>query len=112
MIERIESRIKDLILENVDFLVDGKSLRKGKIKVYNTKQFFIKFQIEAQNELKEFELPYPYRVVQTTNGYIFDYCLSAFCPPTEELYYKLKLLNKENASKIYNTHLHVVKLSA
>lgn len=112
MIEKVEAQIKDLMLHDVDFLIDNKSVKKGKVKVYNIKQFFIKFQIESNGESRDFELPYPYRVDKTDYGYLFDYCLSAFCAPTDVLYYKLKLLNKENASKLYNTHLKVVKLSA
>jgi hypothetical protein len=114
MMEELEHKLKDLILNDVDFTIDGKSIKKGKIKIFNTKQFFIKFKIENDGVVKEWELPYPYRLQKTDNGYLFDYCLSAFCPPTETVFYKMKLMDKKEASKLHDNYLYatVMTLSA
>lgn len=105
--EDLETILKTLILKNVEFSVDGKSIKRGKLKIFNTKQFFIKFKLETDTSVKEWELPYPFSVHKTSEGYIFDYCLSAFCPPTELAYYKMKLMDKSEASKIHDTYLFV-----
>jgi hypothetical protein len=109
---KLEEQLKDIILKNVDFQIDGKSIKRGKIKVYNSKQFFIRFKLENDNKLIEYDLPYPFKVVKNTNGYIFDYCLSAFCPRTEELYWKMLLMNKSESSRLHNNYLHVMTLSS
>jgi len=101
----IEQQLKKCILKNVNFVIDDKSARSGKIKVFNIKQFFIRFKILTGDIEKEYELPYPYKLIETDNGFIFDYCLSAFCPPSNENYYKMLLCDKSNASKIYNNYL-------
>jgi hypothetical protein len=101
----IEQQLKKCILKNVNFVIDNKSIRSGKIKVFNIKQFFIRFKILIDDIEKEYELPYPYKLIETDNGFIFDYCLSAFCPPSNENYYKMLLCDKSNASKIYNNYL-------
>lgn len=111
MIEQLEEKLKDVILQTVEFVVDGKPIKQGKIRVYNTKQFFIKFKLENGDESKDMELPYPYRLEKIGNSYLFDYCLSAFCPPTELVFYKMKLLNKENASKLHDNHLWLVPVT-
>ena len=104
--------MKDVMLKTVDFQIDGKSVKKGRVKVFNTKQFFIRFKLENDNESREYDLPYPFKVTKTTTGYLFDYCLSAFCPRTEDLYWKMLMMNKSEASKLHNNYLRVISLSA
>jgi len=109
---RLEEQLKDIILKNVDFQIDGKSIKRGKIKVYNSKQFFIRFKLENEDKVCEYDLPYPFRVEKKSDGYLFDYSLSAFCPRTEELYWKMLLMNKSEASRLHNNHLRVITLSS
>lgn len=109
---KLENQLKDLMLKNVEFQLDGKIIKRGKIKVFNTKQFFIKFKLENVDEVKDYEVPYPYKVLKTESGYLFDYCLSAFVPRTEEVYWKMKTINKKDASKLHENYLMVVTLSA
>ena len=110
--EKLENDLKALMLKTVDFQLDGKSLRRGKIKIYNTKQFHIKFSVENDGDLKEFELPYPFRITKIPQGYIFNYALSAFIPRTEEIYWKLLCMNKSEASRLHNNFLYVYTLSS
>ena len=109
---RIEEQLKDLILKNIDFQIDGKSIKKGKVKIFNTKQFFIKFKLENNGDIKEYELPYPFKVSKISNGYLFDYSLSAFVPRTEEMYWKMLAMNKSEASRLHNNYLYVLTLSS
>ncbi len=108
----LENQLKNLMLTNVEFVIDGKIIKRGKIKVFNTKQFFLKFKLDHCGDHKEYELPYPYRVDKLSNGFMFDYCLSAFIPKTEESYWKLKTLNHSECSKLFESHLYILKLSA
>ena len=107
---RIENNLKDLMLQSVNFVLDGKVIKSGKIKIYNTKHFFIRFKLDTDNGIKEFELPYPYKLNKTTTGYMFDYCLSAFIPETEEVFWKMKVINKEKPSKLHEKHLFISKI--
>lgn len=109
---KLENQLKNLILEDVEFKIDGKTIKRGKVMVYNTKQFFIKFKLETQGLVRDYEVPYPYKIIKTQNGYIFDYCLSAFIPRTEEVYWKIKTINKKDASKLHENYLFVVALSS
>lgn len=107
MMDRVENELKPFILKNVTFKIDNKILKSGKIQVFNTKQFFIKFKILNNGSEKEYELPYPYRIEKKKDGLLFDYCLSAFCPFKDEMYYKLLLCDKSNASKLHNRYLTI-----
>jgi hypothetical protein len=106
--DKLEHKLKSLILKNVDFTLDGKLIKRGKIKLFNTKQFFIRFKLDFDGETKDWELPYPFKLEDTNDGFIFNYCLSAFCPPTELVFYKMKLVDRSAASKLHNSHLRVV----
>lgn len=105
---RIENSLKELLLQDVKFTIDNKVVKNGKIKILNTKHFFIKFKLQVGNDIKEYELPYPYKIVKIDNGVLFDYCLSAFIPNTEEVYWKLKTFNKDECSKLHDKYLKIV----
>jgi hypothetical protein len=109
---KLEEDLKFLMLKNIEFRINDKLLKKGKVKVFNTKQFFIKFKLENSDEIKEFEIPYPYKVYKNPNGFIFDYCLSAFVPKTEEVYWKMKTFNTTDSSKIHEKYLYILALSS
>lgn len=108
---KLEKELKNLILKNVEFRIENKVLKKGLVKVFNTKQFFIKFKLDTQGDIKEYELPYPYKIHIVEDGYLFDYCLSAFVPKTEDVYYSMITLNKKDASKLHEKYLHIALLS-
>lgn len=109
---RIEDVLKKFVLRKVSFVLDGKPVRCGKIHIFNIKQNFIKFKIEIDGDVKEWELSYPFEIKSIPNGYIFDYTLSAFCPKTEETYWKMKAMDKSNVSKLHDNYLYVFPLSA
>ena len=112
MMEKIEQDLKGLILKNVKFTLGSKTYKEGVVKVFNTKQFFIRFKLESGEDMKEVDIPYPYSLRKEGNSYCFDYCLSAICPPTETVFYKMKLLDKSSSSKLHDTHMWVTPLSA
>jgi hypothetical protein len=109
MMENVETELKKFVLKNVVFKIDNKILKSGKIKIFNTKQFFIKFKLLSNNLEKEYELPYPYSLKKVPGGLLFDYTLSAFCPFKDETYYKLLLCDKSNASKLHNKYLMILQ---
>jgi hypothetical protein len=105
---RIEEHLKQLIFRDVKFVLNSRTIREGKIQMFNTKQNFVKFKIEEGGEVKEWEISYPYDIKLTDGGFIFDYALSAFCPRTEETYWKMRMLNKSEASKFFDNYLYVI----
>jgi hypothetical protein len=105
---RIEEHLKKLIFRDVKFVLNSKTIKEGKIQLFNTKQNFVKFKIEEKGENKEWELSYPYDIKIIKDGFIFDYALSAFCPKTEELYWKMKAMNKKDVSKFFDNYLYVL----
>ena len=111
--EQVEDSLQHLILENLQFTVNEKIIKTGFLEVFNTKQFFIKFKLKEGEKVKDWELPYPYRIEKINDKkYLFDYCLSAFVPRTEEVYWIMRTLSKADASRLYDNYLFVEKISA
>jgi hypothetical protein len=110
--ERVDKYLKKMIYKNISFVVDNKVIKHGFIRVFNTKQNFIKFRFETENSTKEWELTYPYKIHVRENYMIFDYCLSAFCPKNEDSYWKMLLMDKSESSNLHNNYLYVRELSS
>lgn len=110
--DRIEKHLKRMIYKNLAFIVDGKIIKQGFVRVYNTKQNFIKFKLDNGDITKEWELTYPYKIHIKNNEMIFDYSLSAFCPKGEDSYWKMFLMAKKDASNIHDNYMYVREISA
>lgn len=107
MMEHVENKLKDLLLKDLEFKINNKIIRKGKLRVFNTKQFFIKFNLIQNENERIYELPYPYDIKNINGSMVFDYCLSSVCPPTEEVYYKILTCDKSKSSRIHNQYLEI-----
>ena len=105
----IEKKLSSFLLNQIEFkLPSGKSLKRGVLKVINTKQFYIKFSLQTPDKsIKVFEIPYPYKLTVENNICTFDYSLSCLCQDNIELFYKLKASNSKNHSKLYDTCLYL-----
>jgi len=108
----IEQELKNIVLKTVKFTIDNKTIRSGRVDVFNTKQFFIKFKLSTGDEQREYEMPYPYKLTKIQNGYIFDYCLSSFCSVKDDNYFKMLGFDKTNASKLHNNYVYMVAISS
>lgn len=105
----IEKKLSPFLLKAVEFkLSNGKILKKGVLKLVNTKQFYIKFNLNTPDKVtKLFEIPYPFKMTIEDNICTFDYSLSCLCQDNLELFFKLKAKNKKNYSKLYDTQLQM-----
>lgn len=110
MMENVENKLKDLLLKDLEFKINNKIIRRGKLRVFNTKQFFIKLNLIQNDNERIYELPYPYDMKDINGNLTFDYCLSSVCPPTEEVYYKIMTCDKSKASRLHNQYLEIHKI--
>lgn len=109
--DNIEKDLTNLLLRDiVIFNNPNKILKKGKLKLFNVKEFYYVLTLENEkNELKEYELPFPFKCTGKNTSVEFDYTLEKFSRNNTFVYYKSKVLNFEKKSKLYNS---VVVLSA
>lgn len=107
--DSIEKKINNFLLKPLTFKLNDKIIKKGKLKIFTIKQFFIKFNLEINNEIKVFEIPYPYKIHEKNNSLVFEYTLSSFCNSNNsELYYKLKTTDKKTSNKMCDNFLYML----
>ena len=68
--------IKELLLQNVMFCIETKTVRKGKLLLFNQDDYYIKFLIQTNKNInKNYEIPYPYNVSASKHGVALSYTL-------------------------------------
>lgn len=75
----LNDTFNDYFFKKFTFILDGKIIKEGRLKLFSMKGFNLKFFIiDDDNDIKNIELPYPFKFSKNKTGYYFDYRLSAF----------------------------------
>ncbi len=110
LIEEVEHKLKKFFLNNVEFVVNEKTLRKGKLINATIKDFFIEFKLEVQKGgIKNFELPYPFEIKETQSRLVFNYKLSKLVYEDIVLLTRIKRMKPKKNSKFYDVVLYINK---
>ena len=93
---------------NILIKTDKKVLKKGRLKIFQIKQYYINFTLEFNGLNKSYEIPYPYLVEinDEQNLAILNYHLSSFIPKNQ--INKVKCLDKSSKSKIYDNLIYIL----
>ena len=107
-IETYSEFFKNLLLHDVIIKCNNKIIKTGKIKNFDIKQFYIKLYIEnTKGKVKLLELPYPFDIKQTKHKTSLNYHIATFCGNNNEMFYRIKLLQK-NVSKLYDNTVEII----
>ena len=104
----IETQLNDFLLRDVAFLLNnGKTLKRGQLILFKFKEFHFVFTLKNQkDEIRVYEIPYPFSWERTDGSNLkFSYELDELAGTDKTLYYRIKLLDKANCNKFYNTSL-------
>lgn len=62
--------------KQITFILDGKIIKDGRLKLFTMKGFNLKFfLVDPDGTIKNLEIPYPFELIETPYGFIFDYRL-------------------------------------
>lgn len=104
----IETQLNDFLLRDVAFVLsNGKTLKRGQLILFKFKEFHFVFTLRNQkNETRVYEVPYPFSWERPDDGNLkFSYKLEELAGADKTLYYRIKLLDKANCNKFYDTSL-------
>lgn len=106
--------LQPYLLQTVEFILNDKVIKRGRIKLFNFKQYFIKFTLESDSgEHKVYDMLYPFRIDTDENKCcVFNYHLSAFAGGDMDMYYSIKTISKELALPAYDGVITLRSLSA
>ena len=107
--EQLEQDLEPVLQRSVKFAIGDKVLKRGKILIYQFKDFHIKFTIlNNKGETKYYELPYPFAIEKYDNHVVLDYTLDTLSCGNTMLLYKLKVINRHKKNKLYNSRVEII----
>lgn len=107
----LERTLNYFLQRDVNFTIDEKSVKRGKLILCNIKDFYITFYLKHNNEQKRYELPYPFHVEIKNNSITFDYTLNTLACNNDDLSLKLRSLNKKKNTKIYDNKITISEIA-
>jgi len=110
IIEKTEDAIKYALQKNVSFVIDNKTIREGRLILYNVKDFYIVFNlITSKNISKTYELPLPFIVERYADKIIFDYSLKNIVKGNNIIEYLIKTTYNKigKKSRLYDNKLTI-----
>jgi hypothetical protein len=102
-IETYTKALQRFLQMNIIIKCEGKTLKAGRLKLFSTKQYFIRLNIETpKKETKILELPYPYDMCLTDTSCTLNYRLSVLTNGNNTTTSKLRTLKTNMSHKVYD----------
>ena len=106
-LEQVAEKFKPFLLKEIVIKTDKKILRKGTLRIFQLKQYFIKLFIEVGDKTRQYEIPYPFDIHEAEDMLTLNYHLSTVMKD-EEVILQTKLLDVTGKSKIYNNLVYIL----
>jgi len=106
----INEHLKTLLQRDVQFTVNDKILREGKLIVFNIKDFYISFIIHTiKNQTKTYDIPLPYQIFCAPGRMILDYKLHNVHYNKSDTLELIESISTSigKKSKLYDNHLTI-----
>ena len=111
MYDVIHNRFKILerfLQQEVMFNIEHKTVRKGKLLLYNLDNYHVKFTILTNKNLtKNYEIPYPFKLIENDNNIRFSYRIDDLCRDNQA---KIDYISEitDQPSKLYDKTIRLV----
>tara|TARA_R100001082_G_scaffold80812_1_gene47826 strand:- start:218 stop:556 length:339 start_codon:yes stop_codon:yes gene_type:complete len=105
-LEKITDFLKPYLLQDIVIRTDKKVLKRGKLKIFQVKQYYVNLTLEYNGANKSYEIPYPYKTYRDEDVAVLNYQLSSFIP--QKQMNRVKFLDSSSKSKIYNNLVYVL----
>ena len=106
----IDDYFKDLLQRDIQFVLNDKILREGKLIVFNIKDFYVSFVIHTKkNQTKTYDIPLPYGVFTNQTDVVLDYTLKHVHYNKPSIGRLIEDIGKSvgKKSKLYDTYLTI-----
>ena len=107
-LENITDHLKPFLLRDIIIRTDKKILKRGKLKIFQIKQYYINLSLEYKDSIKNYEIPYPFdiQLEQEGNEAVLNYHLSSFIPKKHMT--RVKFLDSTSKSKLYDNLVYIL----
>tara|TARA_R110001583_G_scaffold148486_4_gene300388 strand:- start:4129 stop:4479 length:351 start_codon:yes stop_codon:yes gene_type:complete len=105
-LEKVTDFLKPFLLRDIVIKTDKKILKRGKLKIFQVKQYYINLTLDYNGAIKSYEIPYPFKVCNYQHGAVLNYQLSSFIPKKQMN--KVKFLDCSSKSKLYDNLVYML----
>ena len=105
-LEKITDFLKPYLLQDIVIRTDKKILKRGKLKIFQIKQYYINLTLEFNDSVKSYEIPYPFKMYHEEDRGILNYHLSSFIPKSQIT--MVKFLDSSSKSKLYDNLVYIL----
>lgn len=100
--------IKNFLQKDVVFCIEQKTVRKGRLMLYNATDYYIKFTIKTNKDVcKTYEVPFPY-IIKAYDCYInMSYKIIDLCAGNENKAAFIREHYKDSANKLHEKNLTI-----
>lgn len=106
-LELVAENFKPYLLKDIVIRTDKKIIRRGVLKIFQLKQYFIRLYLEVDGKTKQYEIPYPFTTENSDDRLTLNYHLSTVML-SEEVVLQTKLVDASSKSKIYNNLVYIL----
>lgn len=101
--------MKNLLLKQVVFTIGEKSVRKGKLLLFTSDNYYVKFVLQTNKNInKNYEIPYPYKVTHNDMFVRFSYKISDLCKDNIKKQEIIEnYLDTSNVNKLHDKRLTI-----
>lgn len=111
MYDAVHKRFKILerfLQQDVMFNVDHKTVRKGRLLLYNLDNYHVKFTILTNKNLtKNYEIPYPFKLIDEDTCLRFSYKVTDLCNDNSKKVQFVESITRET-NKLYDRTIRLV----
>lgn len=106
-VEKINYNINNHLQEKVDFYLENKKIKSGKLILFCIKDFYCTFTLLVEEKKKRltYEIPYPFNISIASDNIIFDYSLQTLVNNNIFIKDDINLLKNKKTSKLFNKKL-------
>lgn len=107
--EQIESTFLPHLQNNINFILNDKKIKTGKLLLVSHKGPYVSFVLNINKAVKNYEIPYPFLIKKTSNdsSIIFDYSIETL---SNNNFNTLKLLDTFEVSKTSKFYNKILKI--
>jgi hypothetical protein len=105
-LEKVTNFLKPFLLQDIIIKTDKKILKRGKLKIFQIKQYYINLTLEYKESVKSYEIPYPYKMTWEEDRAILNYRLSSFIPKKQ--LNRVRFLDSSSKSKLYDNLVYIL----
>jgi hypothetical protein len=105
-LEKVTDFLKPFLLQEIVIRTDKKVLKRGKLKIFQIKQYYINLTLEFNDSIKSYEIPYPFKMHHEEGKGVLNYQLSSFIPRPQMT--MVKFLDSSLKSKLYDNLVYIL----